>query len=280
VTASPASKDLFARAKGPPFKTKLSLWVPEADSDAGKRLAAVRWVATAIPVRLPQGLTFSTARGLLTLSPHPGRWSMGFGPAHPSAVYQQLTECLPTPSAVRVAVKATGTVTYHLVVGEALYARRWFDRKKRSAYHDLLMIVRPHRAAGLGAHVLANALALYRTLGITKVELTAGLSDGSAYWPRLGFRPVDAQEWDALRARLKVKLGTYSSRSRACSLALEPLNCRDPTAIWQLVRIEEPGFALGSALLRGERWRGMLDLEDPLALDQLRLRLAKHGRTV
>jgi len=260
----------------------LSLWVPEADSDAGKRLAAVRWVATAIPVRLPQGLTFSTARGLLTLSPHPDRWHLGFGTAHPSAVYQQLTERLPTPSAVRVGVKATGMVTYHLVLGEALYARRWFDRKKGSAYHDLLMIVRQHRASGLGAHVLANAVALYRTLGITKVELTAGLSDGSAVWPRLGFRPVDRQEWDALRARLKVKLGTYSRVGKGYSLAVELLNCPDPAAIWQLVYIEEPGtgFALGGALLRGERWRGMLDLDDPLALEQLRPRLAKHGRTV
>lgn len=140
-------------------------------------------------------------RGLFKRAPNARRWTAGFATLAPSDVHDLLTERLPTPNALRVAIEKGGAVTYHLVLGEIAFARRRFDRATGIAHNDLLMVDPAHQGGGIATHVLANAVALYRRLGITRIELTAGLSHGSAVWPRLGYRPVDEAEWDALRQR-------------------------------------------------------------------------------
>lgn len=270
--------------KGPRFWTPLSLWFPDLESTRGKLWAPLRFLSLLVPLWLRSGLSFATMRGAWAVAPRIERWTAGFDGVAPNEVYALLTEQLPKPNAVRVAIAEEGEVTYHLVVTHVAYARRKLERARGTAFHDLLMIPKKHRGGGMALHVLANAVALYRRLGITRVDMVAGLSHGSPYWSKLGVRPVDHDEWDRLRMRLERKLdrrfGKASDQAR--NDARELLRNAEPRAIWQLRRLVDSvtGRRLGYDLLRGERWRGMLDLNDPDAVRRLVSGLEAAGRTV
>lgn len=159
------------------------------------------------------------------------------------------------------------------------YAQRSVSFDKASIDHEYLAFEKSVQNQGHGAKVLANALAVYPLMGISKITLTAGLSAGSAVWPRLGFSPVSLPEWSKLRIVISRNLASLDPNvaqafqnvhGRNLEVAVQAVLASDkPSAIFELVDVD-PGSAAAKAaglrhgiageLLSGGHWRGQLEI--------------------
>jgi GNAT superfamily N-acetyltransferase len=195
----------------------------------------------------------------------------------------QLAWCFETPFALRVHVLEGRVMRYWLLLtedGKPLgYAQRELRLDEGVARHDLIAIVPDKRGEGHGTQVMANAVRLYARLDIRQIVMTAGLSDGSAAWPKMGYRPADRDQWRRLRRVVSRNLKALDPRLRAVydrthgrsleSALQRILASEDPESVFELVDIDPGQRAAGAAglkhgfagvLLHGGRWNGVLDL--------------------
>jgi hypothetical protein len=180
--------------------------------------------------------------------------------------------------------------------GKGLYGRRVVDLSDLSVYHDVIFtdINKKDMPNGtsIATEVLRSAVPVYKALGIKKIELIAGLSHGGFLWPRYGFRPIEPEDWenckptirrnlrkierDVKEGRIKlqgIKIKGKVSINTVDDLAIQVqgvLRAADPTNIWfisdlpcEVITFEPAGrFKVGNVLLRGSRWKGVLDFDD------------------
>ncbi len=129
--------------------------------------------------------------------------------------------------------------------------------------------------AGLAKDILRANIAYYRQLGLSRVNVTAGLDRGGYVWARYGFVPSQGS-WDALRPVLRDRLDdpSFNLTPAVRQQVLDLLEDRDPHAIWRIagnrtpVTIEGETLPLGNRLLSGTDWEGSLDLNDAEAMDR------------
>lgn len=240
-------------------------------------------------VTIPTGFSLSGRRSHSNCTRLERRYQLQrLGALTPSVARLPTTWCLlaygfPPPFAVRVNLRKGGLVRYWLLLTDGVrplaYAARTVDFQGKQVAHDYLAFVPSGQSQGHGAQILANALSVYSQMGITKITLTAGLSAGSAVWPRLGFMPVSVGEWAKLRLTISsnaVNLGNsiHSAYLQQYGRDLAPaisaiVSDTDPKAIFDIVDID-PGNKAGKAakllhgiagaLLSGGHWRGCLDI--------------------
>ncbi|MEY9981607.1 hypothetical protein ABH995_000944 [Bradyrhizobium yuanmingense] len=182
---------------------------------------------------------------------------------------------------VRTLVLGSRRVVVYVIngvgAGGSFVARRVLNIPRRQAYHDVLIshgIDRADRTAlNYTPAMLTAAVLMYRRLGVHLIYLTAGLSAGGRIWPKYGFRPVNSKEWWRCRKKILSNLNRMppeiqrlrEARIRALLDHPNPLNLR---IIYQLNDqvpdiVEPTRFRnLGSVLLTGTRWHGVLDLSD------------------
>jgi GNAT superfamily N-acetyltransferase len=261
---------------------------------------------------LPKGRSLCPAKSWLSLSPsqrktQEERWhnalANGHGPEH---VWDELAFSIKGPWALRVHLASDNDLAYWLLIQEndepLVYARRQLDLAAGEAHHDYLAVVARAQGSGTGAQVLANAVAVYKMVGISQVHLVAGLNAGGAVWAKFGFRPLDGDAWGKLKGTIRANLlrmrggvvaAFENEHGRTLQDAVEAvLQIPSPDGIWDLVDIDAGGrtgraaglvHGIAGALLLGSRWRGVLDLADPDA--ELRFRSyietkARRGQTL
>lgn len=116
----------------------------------------------------------------------------------------------------------------------------------------------------------------YRQLGLSHVDVNAGLDRGGYAWARYGFVPSQ-ESWDVLRAALRARVNEPSldlapAERRAL---LDLLGNSEPRTIWTIADNRTPAVIngqplmfrgkpvpLGNHLLSGTNWSGSLDLND------------------
>ena len=201
------------------------------------------------------------------------------------ATWEALGHAFPTPVSVRVHLQHGNNGKFWLLLadtkGPLAYLERSIDFGAGLVEH-VFMTRNPKRAGfgkGLGDQALANASVVYPAMGIRRIELTAGLSSGSAIWPRLGFCPANPQEWSKLRQvvmanYLKLHADVVATFAAVHGRSLHTAISRivadaDPEAIFDVVDIDEGhkvksalqlAHGLSGLLLAGGHWRGHLDL--------------------
>jgi GNAT superfamily N-acetyltransferase len=273
------------------FETELRLWLPDEESSWGRRLRLL--IARIGPrrIRIPEGLTFAKCRGIETLDGDArkyqmARWRSVLGETLlPTRVLERLTEQLPQPSAVRVLVARRHRVHYCVIVNNrdasAAVGRRMIRYKQKQAFHELLHVDSEHQKSGIAGRLLANTIRLYVELGIKSVRLTAGLSAGGSVWPKLGFLPVSEAEWKKIHKTIRVNLSRLEQLIEGTPTVLgQPLDVyvtkvlglKGVAGIWAIsdldktaAHIQIPGYryGIGSYLLQGSRWKGILELQGP-----------------
>jgi SPP1 gp7 family putative phage head morphogenesis protein len=134
---------------------------------------------------------------------------------------------------------------------------RTFDVRSRVVTHDVFRV--NNQGAGTAKRVLRDQVALYRELGVKRIELDA-VSLGSYAWAKYGFRPDEAS-WRAMRPQIRNRLSEVSDEVRP--LVEKVVESQDPRAVWALSDL--PG-KLGLSLLRDLPWSGSLDLSDEMAM--------------
>ncbi|MBQ5947759.1 hypothetical protein [Massilia sp. ST3] len=203
------------------------------------------------------------------------------------------------PCAARIHVAADGRLSCKVVAKRGrrhlYYCHRTLDLGRKVARHDYL-VIHPRYRGGLDLkHILAASLSLYDQVGLQAIELTAGLSIGGSFWPKLGFVP-DAADWPAVIATVKRNYATLPpdeieafdrlhDKANALHDLVEQLcDPQRPLNIRQIREIRLPKRAvvtapakrrfglpakpppeplsLGIRLLSGARWHGSLDLLD------------------
>ncbi|MBL4846137.1 MAG: GNAT family N-acetyltransferase [Planctomycetes bacterium] len=209
-------------------------------------------------------------------------WEEWYGNLSPESVANLLSQYMRQPLAIRVWLHMSSSSFRLFLKDEKTPVGSGKRRLLRSpggetyAYHHIFVLEESYQGKGMVARLLKNLLDMYQPLGITKVRLTAGLSQGGQIWPAYGFRPEGLSQWrqvgDQVRARLR-RLRVPAQREREIR---DYLDGDDPREIWALRDLKAPELAqefphgLGKSLLNGTRWQGILDLGDTLAVIRLK----------
>jgi GNAT superfamily N-acetyltransferase len=300
----PAQRDQFAEARGAPFETSLSHWVMHWRESGWvprwfrPRLGNLIAKFLSRRISLPHGLSFAASwtwrdcgreredlfrRHWSTLKlPLPVEWlRLGHGFQEPFALRVH-----------NVSGKALSLVLLFTQSGEELaYASRTVvlgtpDGHVQAHY---FVVAPKFRNKAVGAQFMANSLVLYRRLGVRSVRIIAGLTTGGAVWAKFGYRPVDDAEWRRVKRVIRSNFRNLLRSTDVGNLynllagqdfeeaMMTILDFDDPTGIWMVTSLDPEGVIAGAAgldcpgglagaLLQRSRWRGILDLEDPLAL--------------
>jgi hypothetical protein len=145
---------------------------------------------------------------------------------------------------------------------------RTISARDRLAYNNYFELDERFHRLSIAKTLLKAQVALYRRMGLDKVTVSAGLSGGGHSWARFGFIP-DANGWQSLRDRLLSRLERVTGLDPNYKAAVvRMLQSNDPTTLRDVAKLGmTPGAneesRLGQRLLRGEGWRGTLDLRDP-----------------
>ncbi|MEH6437429.1 hypothetical protein [Massilia sp. DD77] len=209
------------------------------------------------------------------------------------------------PCAARIHVAADGRLSCKVVAKRGrrhlYYCHRTLDLDRKVARHDYLVIHPRYRGGDDLKTILSASLSLYDQVGLHTIELTAGLSVGGSFWPKLGFVP-DAADWPAVIATVKRNYAALApdeieafDRQHGKANALHDLveqlcDPERPLNIRQLRELRLPAAAvaptpvkrwfglpmkprkplqLGIRLLSGSRWHGSLDLLDTSSRQRL-----------
>ncbi|HKR46686.1 MAG TPA: hypothetical protein VJU59_44670 [Paraburkholderia sp.] len=200
----------------------------------------------------------------------------------------------PKDSAVRLHFRRPGHFEFFLLSTDATGAPHVYGRRvttltgaERTVRHDLLAIrKRPQVPGTNAAQVLASSIALYRQLAVQSVTLMAGLSDGGAVWPRFGFVPASARDWQDVGRTVRANLRKVGDEYRT-GFALRNgvgldemveliIDDSDPKSIRSLLMLDSAARdeqarllgagGLGGRLLRNSRWEGILRLDDAVSM--------------
>lgn len=258
------------------------------------------------PVRLPAGFSHSPrdsskSAGKAELARQKRRLDrLAHAKARLPATWEALGYEFPTPVAVRLHLRRRDKGKFWLFLadskGPLAYLERSADFAAGVVQHEY-MVRNPKRSGegkGLADRAMVNASVVYPAIGIHRVELTAGLSGGSAIWPRLGFCPSNVQAWAALRKVIQanylklpppVEPSFALLHGRSLGSAIQAILADDdPAAIFEVVSLDDDSrvrHALGlqhplsGLLLVGGHWRGHLDLQ---GLGGARLRDFAQGK--
>lgn len=295
---------IFEMVQGDLFRTPLWLWTLPLGEHRfvpswGK--GTVTWLTQkvgATEVKLPSGFSFWSSWSFAVCTAKEERsqrdlWRALMREDSPTPLdWLVLLFNVPEPCALRVRVGKHGTIDYRLIVhdsdGPLAHASREVSLPHGQAEHHLLTIIGQGRGKGLGAQIVANAIALYRRLSVSELYLTAGLSAGGAVWGKFGYRPVDPMAWRGVKRTVRRRLAAVGANDRAAyrlryGVSLEKtvaalLRLSDPRTLWDIldldpdkvVQLGGSGRGLGGFLLQGTRWRAILDLQDPEAERRLR----------
>jgi len=205
----------------------------------------------------------------------------------PDQVFQRMVPAMAASRGLRtVVVKDEVLVVYLIYAIErgGIVARRLINVFNGSAYHDYLLTddisEEVRRRLKISARLLRAAIDFYREVGVSRITMTAGLSDGGRVWPRYGFRPVDTANWRQCGPRIRANLARlpHSVQSHWRNYVVTRIASPDPKSIWSIRDIDEEVphpcrphelRQLGELLLERTRWQGELDLADATALARL-----------
>jgi hypothetical protein len=146
-------------------------------------------------------------------------------------------------------------------------ARREFDGARHVARHLLFDIVPGYQGAGIAKVFVRNSVALYRRIGVQRVEALANLTVGGYAWARYGFLPKPG-EWGPgtpLCDHIQHRIVSIQMSPAVRATAEQLLTVQDSRALWAVA--DQPYH--GAQLLIGSRWAGYLDLTDADVLARL-----------
>lgn len=175
------------------------------------------------------------------------------------------------------------------------YAKRRFDFQQRTVYHDYFVVEARERTSGASANMMANAYRVYSAFGTSRIEMTAGLSDGASVWVRYGFQPASEAAWSAAKATIRTNTDQLDQSIKDAftktwghdvdSAVSVVLKDPDPAAIFDLLELDAGNvvgkicglsFGLPALLLKGGRWEAHLDM-DGVGGKRLRFNLRRKG---
>ena len=270
------------------FSIKLLYWFPTAEMLRGQRyeiaLNLLRRSLGWKVIQLPRGMSRSRYRCTRTEKYDRAfveRWFSlsdritGDREAlHPANFHRDLLPALFEDRALRIEMPDDSTIVYCIIMrpsaAAGIYGRREIRFDDGCAYHDVLYAdPPPPKDLELSKELLVTAVKYYRRLGLREITLTAGLNIGGLLWPKFGFRPATEQAWEQAKPKIRKNLRLLSKASIAPYLSeIEVyLADPDPTAIWNISNIKAltagtNGQDLGSFLLQGTRWPGILRFDD------------------
>lgn len=149
--------------------------------------------------------------------------------------------------------------------------------------HEHLELYEKYRHRGFGTDFSRQSEEMYADLGITRINVTAGLADGGLAWARAGYQispdntyiDFDHQELDKFQDTIDRYAGTDDEAAKdfltGLDMARVPTNYSahaglvdlDPTGytIDDILAFKDSqGIALGEGLLRGSMWNGFKDI--------------------
>lgn len=126
--------------------------------------------------------------------------------------------------------------------------------------HESFKVTSSAQGGGVAKKLLKSSMALYRELGVKRVELEANINVGGYAWAKYGFRPT-LSEWEYIRPTLLKRLIDLPDSIQDTLRGL--IEGDDPRAIWLLS--DSP---YGKDLLMDTSWEGFIDLADDMAMDR------------
>lgn len=180
--------------------------------------------------------------------------------------------------AVRVSMRGGKLITLRAIAEHDdqyfMFCKRTINLDKKLARHDYLVIGEHFKGSDNLARLLENSNAFYKQVGVKRIELTAGLSMGGSFWPKLGFVPQQS-EWSKLRKHVEKNLRKMPEALARKFYEKQGIELRDAVAsifdsgdslnidaLRELSVGNSIDDKIGIKLLMGSRWKGFLMLDD------------------
>lgn len=179
----------------------------------------------------------------------------------------------------------------HVEAGGGSHLMAQFHREIRldqdCAEHKWLKVEPVFRGYGISSALLLRSFSFYKALGLSAVELDAGMETGRWHWARVGFEfmwPKDREKVRAWALEVTGRLGLYRPGIRAFGSATQfarmegprkvsleevadafpEIRSRLPSVAAQNCLAMDDRIAIGRAvMLTGPGWEGRLDLHGP-----------------
>jgi SPP1 gp7 family putative phage head morphogenesis protein len=163
---------------------------------------------------------------------------------------------------------------------------RSIDFDKKVAKSNYLRVMQT--GGGLAKELLGSQIALYKDLGIERVEVHANLDVGGYSWAKYGYVPTQ-QSWNgsgysSLAEGIKRKLDYIQDISGDLKTLIRALcDNPDPRTLHLIADLTTPvpsanNQSLGKAILLGSDWYGVLNLTDQPTVERFNAYISKKSK--
>lgn len=127
--------------------------------------------------------------------------------------------------------------------------------------HDWFEIPASLQGKGITKKVMLDSMALYERIGVKRISIHAGLSQGGYVWAKYGFVPSESA-WNRISFELSERANSLYGDNVPEGLKAS-LARSDPKSLWDVADHPE-----GKKLLQGTGWMGTLSLDDIEAMSR------------
>lgn len=120
--------------------------------------------------------------------------------------------------------------------------------------HNTFFVSESGQAKGIAKQILAQSMAAYQKLGVSRIELDANMKVGGYAWAKFGFLPYEG-------SLTNMKHHVSADQNKSADAKMEVSILRHPKDMWALA--DSP---IGKEALLGTSWGGVLRLDDKEAM--------------
>ena len=118
-----------------------------------------------------------------------------------------------------------------------------------------------NRGQGAGKALFRTSLGVYKSLGMTRIDVFANIDVGGYAWAKFGFL-INESEWHGLRSNFKRRVSSMTLSAKAKTRLLKILDDPSPRALFALSDLKDGERNIGKEFLLDHSWHGSLDLSD------------------
>ena len=118
-----------------------------------------------------------------------------------------------------------------------------------------------NRGQGAGKALFRTSLGVYKSLGMTRIDVFANIDVGGYAWAKFGFM-INESEWHSMRNNFKRRVNSMTLSAKAKTRLIKILDDPSPRALFALSDLKDGERNIGKEFLLGYNWHGTLDLSD------------------
>ena len=139
-------------------------------------------------------------------------------------------------------------------------------------YHEFLVLPEKCRGQRLGSKILSAFLEQYEKMGVKKINVHAGLSDGGAVWAKFGFKATEKREMERILRTARSRLSDLPKILKAVEDTFNDYYGKEPDGkAFPINKWASIPAMISILKMDIHNWHGQIDLTNTLDLRNFKL---------